>query len=198
MFTTSQKEMFIRYSQFSTMMENSELIYYLQLLFNDRRDRDNMYRQELYLDPLITISSAHGKMPEVLYKQKGTHKTGAKKWYGAQEELVTIEIIIQGVDAEYLDTLTGFKECKKKKVSQATLAFTARASDPNRLKNFKSELVKICENQGISNRTFSGITYNWLAYLEGYLNGPIRPVLHIYDFAKNRGIKYKSIDVEFS
>lgn len=183
-------------------MESEEIFYYLQLLFDDRGTRDKAYGREFIASEDSTDFSLAGQnKPQILHRAKGVHRTGTKKWYGIEEKLPTIELVIETPDMNYLDStimLENYCVSKRQKVSRATLVFIARVLYLDRLKNFRSELVLACDNVGIVNKEFTRIKGEWIDYLDGYINGPIRPVLHIYDVAKSRGISYKNINVEFS
>ena len=131
-----------------------------------------------------------------------------------------IDLILKVNDEDYLDNLllsSNSRVGKKEKVSHATFTFTTSSvtmggnSEPS-LNNFMSELGMECDLVGIPSKNFKLISYLYSGktregndyeyykhHIDGYVSGPIRPVLHIYDFAKSKGINYKSFsDIMFS
>lgn len=188
-------------------MESQELTFYVQLLFEWATQRNHYYGK-----PFLPLGSTGEPLSakdtfEVLSLQKGIHSTGHRNFIGIREKLPTIELVLQVYDEEYLDSLLEQQNHRvgvKRKIHNATLAFTTEYERRSTLDQFVLELKTECKNEEVAShtldiRTFEGLDANHVQQvLHGYINGPARQVLHIHDFAKNRGIKYQNFSITYS
>ena len=180
-------------------MEENGRYYYLELLFMDKKKRDQAYGRELLYDIINTNINLNSLNPyEVLYKTKGEHITGKKKWLSS-EKLPTIEMIIalyEEKDLNYLTLQTNFRVGTLKQITQGIFTVSTNSYFTRLIiESFNQELELICNSNELSTRAFQIITYKTYDsngdlrdkhYLNSFIEGPVRKVLFINDFVKNR------------
>jgi len=184
--------------------------YYLQFLFDKKAERDLLYGRELFIDVAQSnLRAGNDGSYEILYRRKGTHYTGARHWYGRKERKPTIEMVIDVPNERNLEHLLldpKFRVGERRKVTKATLAFTTTDEDETRLNSFVDELKLQSTAQKLHTK-FKVRSYVedddegdkiYTDYLDGFASGPVRAILNLYNFTQGRGIKFSSIDLDFS
>lgn len=180
-------------------MEENGRYYYLELLYMDEKKRDQAYGRELLYDIIdanVNLSSLNPY--EFLYKIKGEHITGKKKWF-SPEKLPTIEMIIalyEKKDLDYLTLQTNFRVGTLKQITQGILTVsTISYFSKSRIESFNQELELICNSNELGIRKFQIITYKIFDsegmlrekyYINGSIEGPIRKILVMNEYVKGR------------
>jgi hypothetical protein len=172
----------------------------LQLLYDDKTDRDFYYGREFIREHKAILSS------EVVFRRKNKVPTGAAHWFFGEEKLHGIDLILKEVESSQIKKFLAEhaqKYAHLKPVTKAIVALTASSTITDSIAAYREELATRVDtfeatatfnNYAVASNSTYGVTNH---YLKATIDSNIISAITLYEFAKTRGVSHDTLAITF-